>query len=450
MTLDRIAQTVWRQRLVVLAVAVLAAVAFVYATTKGRAYTATSTILVIAAPAGNGVALDPQQDPAHGAVGPQDLPNLILSATVLGRVARDLRLPAPQAARLGREIKAKAPLNSNVVPIAVTDPDPERAVAVANAVTGELQRFEREIATTRYDAFVRDLDAQLAARRAHLEAIDGRIAQISSADPYVSAETGTAAINARLVQLQQQRDGLRGTLLGDASAAAVAAGRPVLARRLADREIVQNDPLFQTLRGQLGKDQAQLDAVKAGYTDRYPGLPGLQDQVSREGASLARTESRATAEPGRSATYVATLLDKNKADAAYASDRAQLAALDAQIAAMSGHLGTSRGAGLSLAALRRDRDAATQADAALSDRRAIALADRSQAASIASIVVLDRAVGASPPLLSRPPVLAAALGLAALWLALTLAFLLDGSDHRLRTRTTIEDLYGGPVLTYVG
>jgi hypothetical protein len=35
------------------------------------------------------------------------------------------------------------------------------------------------------------------------------------------------------------------------------------------------------------------------------------------------------------------------------------------------------------------------------------------------------------------------------WLAITLAFLLDRSDGRLRTRTTIEDLYGTRVLTNV-
>jgi capsular polysaccharide biosynthesis protein len=65
-------------------------------------------------------------------------------------------------------------------------------------------------------------------------------------------------------------------------------------------------------------------------------------------------------------------------------------------------------------------------------------------------VLLDQATGAAPTLLSRPPVLAAALGIVFLWLAITLAFVADGSDKRLRTRTTIEELYGSPVLTSVG
>jgi len=55
-----------------------------------------------------------------------------------------------------------------------------------------------------------------------------------------------------------------------------------------------------------------------------------------------------------------------------------------------------------------------------------------------------------PEVHHRDAVLAVAIGLVFLWLAITLAFLVDASDKRLRTRTTIEELYGSPVLTDVG
>jgi capsular polysaccharide biosynthesis protein len=450
MDFANILQTLWRQKVVVGAVLLIGAVAFAWSVTKGRKYSATSTILAVSAQSGNSAVLDPQQDPTHSAISPADLPSILQSSMVLKRVAADLHLKGDEATKLGSKIKAKTSLASDVIPITVTDSDQSRTVKEANAVARELQRYEQQIAMSRYDLLIRDLQNQLASRRAALHEIDGRIATLSADDPYITADQGTGAINARLIGLEQQRETVRTTMMGDASAAAVAAQRPGVAREVASREIVQNDPVFQNLRNQLGKDLSQLNLEKAGYTDKFDGLSGLQDEVSRETASLNQATAKETADPRKSATYVSTLLDKNKADAAFASDRAQLTSLDRQIADMSQHLASSRGEGLSIAALRRDRAAGDQAYAQLSDRLAVAIADRSQAGAINSIVLLDDATGAAPTLLSRPPVLATALGIVFLWLAITLAFVADGSDKRLRTRTTIEELYGSPVLTSVG
>ncbi|HTJ27008.1 MAG TPA: Wzz/FepE/Etk N-terminal domain-containing protein [Candidatus Limnocylindria bacterium] len=450
MDFENVFQTLWRQKVVVGAVILIGLVAFGFAITKGRKYSATSTILAVSAPQSNSAVLDPQQDPTHSAISPSDLPSLLHSSVLLKRVASDLHLTAKETEKLGAKIKAKTSLASDVIPITVTDSDQSLTVKEANTVSRELQKYEQQIAMSRYDLLIRDLQTQLASRRAALHQIDGQIATLSAADPYITADQGTNAINQRLVTLEQQRETLRTTMTGDASAAAIAAQRPGVARDLASKEIVQNDPVFQNLRGQLGKDLAQLNLEKAGYTEKFSGLAGLQDQVSRETASLNAATAKATADPRKSETYVSALLDKNKADAAFASDRAQLASLDQAIAGMTQHLASSRGEGLSIAALRRDREAGDQAYAQLSDRLAVAIADRSQAGAINSIVLLDEATGAAPTLLSRPPVLAAALGIVFLWLAITLAFVADGSDKRLRTRTTIEELYGSPVLTSVG
>lgn len=450
MDFDNVFQTLRRQWVVVGAVLLIGVVAFAWSVTKGRKYSATATVLAVSSTSGDSTALDPQKDPTHAAISPGDLPALLRSSTLIKRVGAQLHLTADQTAKLGGAIKAKSSLASDVIPITVTDSDQGRAVAEANAVTRALQHYEQEIAMSRYDLLIRDLQTQLASRRATLHDIDGKIDALSAADPYITADAGTTAINTRIVALEQQRETLRTTIAGDASAAAIAAQRPGVARDLASREIVQNDPVFQNLRNQLGKDLAQLNLEKAGYTDKFAGLKGLQDQVDRENASLNQAQAQAASDPRKSATYVSTLLDKNKAEAALSADRAQLASLDGQIAAMTSHLASSRDEGLSISALRRDREAGNQAYAQLSDRLAVAIADRSQAAAVNSIVLLDDATGASPTLLSRPPVLAAAFGIAFVWLAITLAFIADGSDKRLRTRTTIEELYGSPVLTHVG
>jgi uncharacterized protein involved in exopolysaccharide biosynthesis len=447
---DNVFETLRRQWVIVAAVLLIGAVAFAWAVTMGRKYNATTTVLAVSSQSADSATLDPQKDPTHAAISPADLPALLRSTTLMKRVGVQLHLTADQTAKLGGAIKAKTSLASDVIPITVTDSDPNRAVAEANAVTRALQHYEQEIAMSRYDLLIRDLQAQLASRRAALQKIDGKINALSTADPYVTADTGTSAINGRIVALEQQRETLRTTLAGDASAAAIAAQRPGVARGLAILEILGNDPVFQNLRNQLGKDLAQLNLEKAAYTDKFLGLKGLQGQVGRESASLDRAQARATSDARKSATYVSTLLDKNKADAAYASDRAQLASLDRAIEAMTSHLASSREEGVRITALRRDREAGNQAFAHLSDRLAIAIADRSQAAAINSIVLLDNATEATPSLLSRPPVLAAALSVGFVWLAITLAMFADASDKRLRTRTTIEELYGSPVLTHVG
>lgn len=448
--IEAFSQVLWRQRILFCAVLLVGVIVFAWAATTNRRYTASSTILAVTGSSSDSAVLDPQRDPQSAAIGPQDLPNLLRSSTVLNRIAADIHLTAPEAAKLGGELKAKGSIGSNVMPITATTANPKNAVAAANAAARELQRFEREIATSRYNLLVSDLNNQLASRRDALHIIDQKIDLISTSDPYVTADTGTNGINQRLVALLAQRDQIHATMLGDQAAAAMAGQRPGLARDLAGREIIQNDPVFQNLRQQYGKDLAQLTQAKASYTDQAPGMAGMQDHVKREGTSVAHQEAQATASPNKSPTYVATLLDANKANAALANDKSMLAAVDSQVAAQTAHLSSSRDAAVRIAGLRRERDAGDQAYAQLANRLARALADRSQAASINSIVILDDAIAAQPALFSRPPVLAVAIGLVFLWLAITLAHIADAADSRLRTRATIEELYGSPVITNVG
>ncbi len=449
MTFDRFSGTLRRQWLVVAIVLAIGLMAYFLLLERMRTYTATASILSVA-PSQNAAALDPQKDPTTAAVLPQDLPSLIASSTVVQRVGRDLHLSMDQTFTLAGEVKARGPSSSNVIPISVTDRNPRRAIAAANAFSFEIQVIEREIATSRYGTLIQDLQSQLRTRRDALAQIDSKLAAVSAQDPYITADAGTTAINTQLVTTLRQRDALRAAMQGDAAAAQFAAQRPELTRALASREIIEKNPTFNSLREQYGKDLAQLNVARAGYTDQFPGLAGQTEQVGREGQMLSNLQNRETAQLAKSESYVAALLDKNKADAAYASDRAQLATFDAVIGDLTQHLDASRSSGLAVAALRREREAGDQAYARLSDRLANAMADRSQAASIAPAVVIDRATSANPALFSQPRVLGAALAIAFLWLAITLAFLVDASDKRLRTRTTIEELYGSPVLTDVG
>ena len=441
---------IWRQRVVVVAVLFIGLMVFGLAVTKSRKFTATASILAVSSSSQNAAVLDPKKDPTESAIALADIPYLLASSTLIAQVGRDLHISKAQTQKLASSIKAKPSLGSDVLPVTVTDTDPDRAIKAANAVVRELQRYERQIATSRYDLMIDDLRAQLLGRRKGLQAIDQQVDALTGSDPYLNDTNGTAALSTRLVALESQRDQLQAAMRGDTSAAALIAQRPALTRDLASQEIIKDDPVFQNLRAQYGKDLARLNNERAGYTDKFPGLLGLSNEVKREGTSLAETQTRATVNPAKSAAYVSALLDQNKAQASVVNDSAQLAAVEGQIDAMQSHLDASRTATISLASLRRDRDAGNQAYAHLADRLAVAEGDRAQAASINTVVLLDAATSATPTLLSRPPVLATGLGAIFLWFAITLAFVVDGADSRLRTRTTIEELYGSPVFTSVG
>jgi uncharacterized protein involved in exopolysaccharide biosynthesis len=440
---------IWRQRVVVAGVLMIGVLVFCLAAAKTRKFTATASVLAVSSSSQDAAVLDPSKDPTESAISLADLPNLLGSSVLLNRVGRDMHLSDEATHRLGSAVKAKLSLGSNVLPVTVTDSNPKRVIGEANAVVNELQKYVQQIAMVRYDLLIKDLRGQLQTREDALAQLDQRIDALTSADPYASYESGTEAISARLVALKAQQDQLRATVAGDVSASALTARRPELARDLASEQIVESDPVVQSLREQYGKDLAHFENERAGYTDAFPGLSGLHNEVQRESAGVAAQVAAATANPGKSAAYVSAELDQNKALSTLAADQAQLASVNAQIAAVQGHLDDSHGEDVALATLHRQREAGNQAYAQLAGRLAVAEADRAQAASINTIVLLDPATTSAPALLSRPSVIAAALGAIFLWLALTMAFLVDGSDSRLRTRTTIEELYGQPVYTSV-
>jgi capsular polysaccharide biosynthesis protein len=451
MNLEKLTGALRRQRVIVIATLLIGALVFAWMLSHGRTYEASANVVAFASAGAAGMKegskSDSLADPSSAMIGPQDVPALVRSAPLLDAVARSANLDPKDAATLKKRVKAKASIGSEVISLTVSDSVASRAIATVNAVARELKAFESHLATERYDALLHDLRAQVHARSAELRELDLQIVAVTAADPYLSAESGAVQLEQRLVALQQQLDQARATATADRSALAVASRRPELARQLAGREIVLGDPEFKERLTQFGKDAAQRDQTAASYTDAFPGLSGLNDQISRENASLARAERNAAADPSRSASYVSAQLDANKAAAAYAADSAQLATLSTELGATRAHLDGSRTPTVQLASLKRERDAAAAAFATLSERLAGTVADRSQAASTGTVVIFDPAAEAQPTLLSRPPVLGVMFGLVFLWLAISLAIFADAYDTRLHDRDSIERLYGRPILT---
>jgi capsular polysaccharide biosynthesis protein len=212
-----------RQRVAIVAVLIVGLAAYIVALPHFKKYTATSTLLAASASSQDSSVLDPTKDPAASAVGLGDLENLATSASVLDNVERDLHLPANEAIRFGSEVKAKAVFGSDVLPVSVTDRDPDLAVSEVNSLATELSAYARNISTSRYDELIRDLRAQVAQRAAALRSIDARVQTLTGANYFVTMDQGTAAINARLIALAAQEQQLQATVDGDIAGARMAA-----------------------------------------------------------------------------------------------------------------------------------------------------------------------------------------------------------------------------------
>jgi uncharacterized protein involved in exopolysaccharide biosynthesis len=166
---------------------------------------------------------------------------------------------------------------------------------------------------------------------------------------------------------------------------------------------------------------------------------------------IAREAERAVADPlSFSASATSAQQQHIRQLALIAGDQARVDALDALIANDRSHLNDLPTTGARYSQLAAQRTALQTEYAALATRRANALANRAEASSLGSVVVLDRAIKADTQLAggrTRAGVVALILILAA---ALGTAFLVDSLDPRLSRPEDIEQLYGIPVVATFG
>jgi uncharacterized protein involved in exopolysaccharide biosynthesis len=204
------------------------------------------------------------------------------------------------------------------------------------------------------------------------------------------------------------------------------------------------------IRDQQAIDAAQLQLVKSQYKAGYPGTPGLQDKVRHETQALTTAENAAAnSSTAGSTSYATALAEQGRVNATLAADRARVSALNAQIASTQQHLAAVPTSGVEVAALQRDRDAAQAEYQNLSTKLTDTLASEAEAASVGSVAVIDRATVAQPAIAKHASALIIGAVLGFFVLGVTLAFLLELMDDRIRTIAGVETLYGRPVLATV-
>jgi capsular polysaccharide biosynthesis protein len=361
-----------------------------------------------------------QRDPL---VKPKDLTTLATSSLVLQRVKDQLGL-TEDITKLKSQIRVQVVVESNVMPITFRSQSAALAIAVPNAVADQVVDAYRGLSTRQYDSLTQQLRSRLADEQAKIRQIDYHYQIAVAGHSFTGNDQSLDALTAQLHDLEGQRDQAAATYASDA--AQVDGGAQQLdVSGIIRQQVLEANPEYRTIRDAAATDAAKLSLEKSQYTQNYPGLRGLLDQVAREHDSLRQAKQR--------------LLASEVAD-----DQAQLDVFDRQIAAEHARLiGLSR-PGVAADVLRTERDAAEGTYESLSTSLGQALANEAEAASLGSVVVIDRAVPVAPWLGVTER---AVLGLViVVGVAILYAFILDAADLRLDTTKRVEKIYGRPVL----
>jgi capsular polysaccharide biosynthesis protein len=425
-----------RRKLVATVFAVLVVLSIVIVFNVKRQYVAGANVLVV-----NGNTRD---DPTLSS---PDLPSIATSSVVLDRVLGDLKLDLPLTT-IKKHLTVKTPaFHSSIIRIEYVDASPSRAALIANGVADELTRYYEQISTARYDADLSALNGELSAESKRIETLTRQIAARGAGLEATVDDKGNDPVAGRLEGLESDRELAKATLIGDeAGAAAVGAGAQTDAK-LYRHDVLSSDQRYRDLEATVSSDNLALAAERAVHTDQFPGVVELEAKTRKLTAELNReTRAALTSPDAMSSSITTTETDQRKAVAVVAADGARVAALDTLVSNEQSRLAAQA----PLASLRLALNAAQSEYLEISGRRAAALANRADALSLGSVVVVDRAIPSEVQVGLGPKTLGAVLAFLALALAIGSAFLADLLNPRLRRMGQIETLYGRPVVVTVG
>jgi uncharacterized protein involved in exopolysaccharide biosynthesis len=375
-----------------------------------------------------------------------DLPDLVMSSRVLKEAMHRVGYQGDvDDLRLALSVKSSP--HSDVVPVSVHLKDAALAVALANSIADSAVDQYKAIAEGQYDEVIDSLGKQMRSDRDEIRKNDALLQRSLQSDYSVGSADSLDNISKHLDDLETQRAAADATFVADGAAmnaqvGGSAADRAGLANAIHE-QVLTNDPQYQAVKAVQSKDAAQLVSVKAGYTDAFPGLTGLEEQVRSETAAVKNAERTAIAEhPGNSATYAQVVLNEHNAAALAAGDKARLVAIDGDIASARAKLTDLPRVGVDANMYRLRRDSASAAYEALETRYQQTLADRAQASALGTAIVLDHAIASYP----RIPqiVMAGIITLLIFGLAIGVAYFAEYVNPRIRTATEVEDLYGTP------
>jgi capsular polysaccharide biosynthesis protein len=439
MTPARFVETIQRRYVIVCAViAVGLGIMFALRNVVPATYAGVSHVVLVAESGA--------RDPSVGIV---DLPSIATSTVVLERVRDTLKLPT-SLIDLKTDVSATILGRSSIMAIGARDKSAEQAIAISNAVADELSRYYEEISTQSYDANVSRLSDEMRAEAARMRAVNRQMTSVAAANPFVISDKSVDDITTQIATLSDQRAAAVAQLAGDRALAATTLPNAALAKT-ERHEILASDPTYVATRASYGNDSAQLASDRASYTDSFPGLRGEMAKISGEANALRSEAAHAMRDPDAySPAAAAGAAEHTREMAVVAGDEARLSQINDRLAVVRSQLQALPGTGGTYAQLSEELSAIQTEYNALSSRRANALANRAEASSLGSVVVLDRALKADTQLAGGRSRAAVAFLVLVLAMAIGAAFLVESLDPRIRRATEVEELYGIPVVASFG
>jgi hypothetical protein len=172
----------------------------------------------------------------------------------------------------------------------------------------------------------------------------------------------------------------------------------------------------------------------------------LRRIVARDASELAAARHQAElVGPASDPTYAAALDARARAEGQVYSDEAKVAEETRLLLQLHAQIGR-RSIATTAAQLRRDHDNAEAAYTIIASRLANSIGDRAEAASTGSLVVLERAQFASKSAIGAGSIVAAGIIFLSIWLALTIALMIENSSQWFNDNSTIETVYGAQVI----
>ncbi len=375
-----------------------------------------------------------------------DLPSIAQSSEVLTRVKNRV-LVDKELVAFRKDVSAKVLPRSSIMEVTYRDRDSERAATIANAVADETVVYYREISTRRYDDVIKQLSGTIAQLRSQINGIDKRLQFVSIDNPYANlSDKASDDLTTQLGTLRTLRDQAYADLLADRAADSALASQGPKIAGIVQREALNSDPTYTALEAKLAADEATLAAQSASYTSSNPTLIATKEKVEFERGQLRAAEAAALQRhTGSSQSYASNALEQRKAAGKAAGDEARVQALNAEIADAERQLRETVGPGATVGILRAERDAAQQQYLALTQRLSAAQADATQAASLGTLVVVDRAIPDTSVAQLFFAYFPLVYSLLVCGLAIGVAYVLEGIDRRFREPKDLEDLYGRPV-----
>ncbi|WP_119155433.1 chain length determinant protein EpsF [Caldimonas tepidiphila] len=426
----------WKAALLVFLLVVGAAAA--YLAMQPRTYTARAALV-----------LESKADPVSNIVYQTATPayiatqmEIVRSDRVALRVVRDLRLAENPDTRqqwveatgaqgnfehwLARALLGNVEVSparqSNVLQVSYQSVDPRFSALMANAfakayidTTLDLRTDPARQYSSFFDAHARQLRDAVQAAQNKLSAFQ-RESGITATAEHLDIE------NARLAELSSQ-------LVAVQALAAESGSRQAAARRSAEQmQDVQMSPLVAGLRGDMLRQEAQLQQLNERYGPNHP-------QVQEAKATIAALRERIAAETRRVTGGVAVNDNINRMREA--EIRASLEAQRAKVLKLKGERDQ-------IAVLQRDVENAQRAyDAVLTRLSQTSLESNN---TMTNVSILDPATEPSSPSGPRVPLVTALAVLIGGFLALVTAFLLELFDRRVRSADDVLLTVGLPVL----